>query len=502
MSTETSRSRTPLRVVPQPGSDTGPAHVVVVGGGMSGLSAAYALVTSGRPGLRVTVLEGSPVVGGKLRVSDLAGMPVDEGAESLLNARPEAVGLAREVGLGDDIVYPDTTSAALWNRGHLRPMPGGTVMGVPTDLRKVAAAQVLSLPSLLRLPLDHVLPGSTLTEDVGVGHYVAARLGREVVDRLVEPLLGGVYAGRADELSLQATMPALYREAQRERSVLTAARRTTSSGGRSAGARRGPVFAGIRGGVGRLPVAIEAALVAAGVDIRRDVPARELRRTATGWRIEYGDTRDQASLDADAVILATPAAPTARLLTRAAPSAATELAAVETASMAIVTLVYQAAQLQRPLVGSGFLVPPVEPRTIKASTFLGNKWGWVGAATAAEGLVMLRASVGRHRDEVVLQRDDDEIAALAHTDLVDAVGLAGTPVVTRVTRWGGALPQYAVGHVDRVARIRAVVADQPGLAVCGAAYDGVGIASVVGSARTAVTQVLDHLASRSQWSHG
>ena len=185
-------------------------------------------------------------------------------------------------------------------------------------------------------------------------------------------------------------------------------------------------------------------------------------------------------------MLATPAAPTARLLRDVAPVAAAELAAIESASMAVVTFAFRADDVDG-LTGSGFLVPPVDGRTIKASTFSFNKWDWVRAS--GDGLLLLRTSIGRHREESVLQVADEDLVAASLADLHDATGLTAQPVDTHVQRWGGGLPQYAVGHLDRVARIRAAIGDVRGLAVCGAAYDGVGIPAVIASARRAVADL-------------
>jgi oxygen-dependent protoporphyrinogen oxidase len=506
----------PLRVadevdaLPRTGPSDERPHVVVVGGGISGLAAAWALVrdhaAAGLPvAPRVTVVEGSPDVGGKLRLGELAGIPIDVGAESLLATRPEALTALREVGLTRDVVHPATTSALLWNRGVLRHLPAGLVMGVPTDLRALGAAEVIAWPSLLRIPLDHVLPRTAPGHDVSVGSYVASRLGREVVDRLVEPLLGGVYAGHADLLSFDATVPTLFRAVQGEKSLLSAAREVQRTGAGRAGGRRGPVFAGVRGGVGRLPQSMAAALAKRGVEIRTSTTVRELRRRPDRWRLVLGPARSPEVIDADAVILAVPAAAAARLLREVSPIASAELATIEYASMAVVTLAYRERDLA-PLVGSGFLVPPVDGHAVKAATFSSNKWDWVGKAGrhghGRDPLVLVRASLGRHGEEVTLQADDDDLVALAHGDIAAAVGASARPVAASVTRWGGGLPQYAVGHRARVARVRDAVSELPGLAVCGAAYDGVGVAACLGTSSYAAGRVGRWLEQRRQWSHG
>ena len=447
-------------------------HVAVVGAGVAGLSAAH---EAARLGARVTVLESSGRVGGKVAVSEVGGLPVDEGAEQMLTRVPEGLALVRDAGLQDDLVAPATGAASVWSRGALRPLPTGTLLGIPTDLAALARSGLLSGRGLNRVPLDLVLPGAPVTEDVSVGDLVRRRMGREVVERLVDPLLGGVYAGRADRLSLRATLPQLVAAAARSRSLLLAARAARTA----TPPPDGPLFASLPGGLGRLPAAVAAA---SGADIRLGTTVRELTRTATGWRLVTGSAAEPAALDVDAVVLAVPAAPAGRLLRDVAPAASAELAGVEYASVAIVTLV-----LDGPLggTGSGYLVPALEGRTTKAVTFSSRKW----AHLAGERSVV-RASVGRWGETADLQRPDRELVDTVLRELADAVGPLPRLVDRRVTRWGGGLPQYAVGHLDLVQRVRTAVAAQPALAVAGAAYDGVGVPACARSGREAARRVV------------
>ncbi|MHB6910320.1 protoporphyrinogen oxidase [Streptomyces sp. DB-54] len=478
-------------------SGTGRAagHVVVVGGGIAGLTAAHRLLAGGA---RVTLLEASERLGGKLLAGEIAGVPVDFGAESMLARRPEAVELARAVGLGDRLQPPGTATASLWTRGALRPMPKGHVMGVPGDLGPLAASGVLSPAGLARIEADRTLPTTEAGTDVGVGEYVAARLGREVVDRLVEPLLGGVYAGDAYRISMRAAVPQLFEAARRGGSLIEGVRgiqERAAAAVPEGPAATGPtsVFMGIAGGIGTLPGAVADAVRRSGGEILLRTPVRELHRTAAdGWRVLAGDR----TFTADAVVMAAPAAAAERLLRADCPVAADELAAVEYASMALVTMAFRRADLATVPSGSGFLVPPVDGHRIKASTFASHKWNWI--AEADPDLFVLRTSLGRHGDEADLRRDDGELVGLSLADLGEAVGLTARPVASAVTRWDGGLPQYAVGHVERMARIRAAVADLPGpLRVCGALYDGVGIPACIGSARRAADEVLGTLAAGS-----
>jgi protoporphyrinogen/coproporphyrinogen III oxidase len=471
-----------------PDRDRAPAapRVAVVGAGIAGLAAAAA-VRREAPAADVVVLESAPTVGGKLALAEVAGVEVDVGAESMLNRRPEGVALARAAGLGDRLVHPATTTARLWSRHRMRPMPR-TLMGVPTDARLLAESGVVSPSGLARVAMEPMLPATHLGGlDVSVGWLVEERFGREVVDRLVEPLLGGVYAGHARELSARATVPQVVALLDRDRSMMRAAASATAA------TSDVPVFAGLTGGLGRMPPAL---VTTAGLDVRTGSTVRALARHDGGWSLVVGSAHRPERLHADAVVLATPAAASSRLLGEVAPHAAGVLSEIEYASMAIVTLAFRARDLPA-TEGSGFLVPPVERRSVKAATYSFAKWDWVRQAGATAGpspLLLLRCSVGRHREERLLQRSDEELVELALEDLADAIGLSVRPVDEHVQRWGGALPQYAVGHLDRVRAVRTSIAALPGLAVCGAAYDGVGVPACVASAEAAATQVLAALA--------
>ncbi|MHB8451077.1 MAG: protoporphyrinogen oxidase [Mycobacteriales bacterium] len=440
-------------------------RVVVVGGGITGLAAAYRLATT-RGGPDVLLLEAGDRLGGKLRTTPFLGRPVDEGAEAFLTRVPAATELARAVGL--PVHHPVAGAPAVLVGGRLRPLPPATLLGVPT--RAAGLVGVLGPVGLLRAGLDLVLPRTDLGPDPAVGALVGRRLGRRVVDRLVDPLLGGVYAGRSEELSTAATAPMLLTGA---RSLILGAR---GSGPTTAGPPA-PVFGTVPGGLGALVEALVADLRGRGVDIRTGSPASRLRRTGTRWQVS--DRR------ADAVLLAVPAPALAELLVEFLPDAAGRLPPY--ASVALVTLGYAAAGALLP-PGSGFLVPAGESRAVKAVTFLRQKWGW------PDGPQVLRASVGRYRDRSRLAHDDIELAGLVTAELAALLHLSDRPLASRVSRWPDALPQYLPGHLARVAALRAAL--PAGLAVAGAAVDGVGIAACVRSGQAAADQLLATLANR------
>lgn len=465
----------------QDGRDGQPGEhreVVVVGAGIGGLSAAYQLQQQGRD---VLVVEGSPQVGGVLRRRSVAGVPVDVGAEAMLNRRPEGVDLATALGL--EVCHPTVASSRIWTRDALRPLPR-SLMGVPLDLDDLAASGVLTDAELARVRAESGHAATPVGDDVTVGDLVDDRLGHAVTDRLVEPLLGGVYAGHARRISARAAMPQLVTLAERG-SLLDQAPGLTGPSTYSA-----PVFAGLPGGMGGLPLRLAERL-----EVRTRATVRRLDRVPVhgGHRfaLTVGPTTAERTVTADAVVLAVPAAAASRLLAELAPEAGRLVGGIETASVAVVTLALRVADAGAlaETDASGFLVPPVEQRAIKAATFSFAKWGWVREAGAADGLIHLRTSLGRHGEEAALQASDDELVAVSLRDLRDGTGLDAMPVDTHVQRWGGGLPQYALGHLDRVARVRAALEAVPGLAVCGAAYDGVGIPAVIGSARRAVAAV-------------
>jgi protoporphyrinogen/coproporphyrinogen III oxidase len=459
-------------------------RVVVVGAGISGLAAARSLL---RPGLDdpvpidVTVLEASGRAGGKLRTIDLDGMPVETGADSFVVRKPWAVDLCKELGLEDEVVIPGATGAFVWARGVLVPFPDRSAFGIPSDLGELLRWRGLPRGPKLRALLDLVRAPRKGDQDEALGALLRRRLGPEASRVLVEPLLAGLHAGEPSKLSTLATFPELRRWEVVHGSLIRGAKAAVGAAGEERG--RKPIFATVWGGLGRL---VGRMVEDIGADrVRLDRPVSAVHEEPSGFMVEAAATH----FHADALVLATPAFEAARLLGDTNPEASDELASIPYASTAVVILVYPPGTSSRlPEDGSGFVVP-VGERTITACTWVSRKW----PNDAFGDHAVVRCFVGRAGDERALELSDDELTAKVAAEVEGAVSLGEPPQTARVVRWNRAMPQYEVGHLDRVARIDSALERTPGVVVTGAAYNGVGIADCIRQGAEAATQVRDYL---------
>ncbi|MFB9903326.1 protoporphyrinogen oxidase [Allokutzneria oryzae] len=464
-------------------------RVGIVGGGVAGLTAAHEVRRQLGDAVSITVFDQADRVGGKLRTVELAGRRVDVGAEAFVSRRREAFELIDELGLGGELVHPAAgVSPAVHAGGRTVGLPPRTFLGVPGDPSKLA--DVLSAEAAALAAAEAALPPVELgDEDVSVGRLLAERFGPEVVRRLVEPLLGGVYAGRADDLGLRATMGPLADALDKGATSITAAANAAMGPPPAPGSTRPPVFGTLRDGLGGL---VDALAASSAAELRLGTTVRALHRTAHGWRVETGPVPSPEFFEFDAVVVAAPSPAARKLFEPIAPVAAAGYARIDVASMAVVSLALPpGTELPRT---SGALIALGEehadgtPFTAKAFTYSSRKWGHLGGDT-----VLLRASVGRFGEVGALQREDSELVAAVLADLTELSGLTVKPVDVVVQRWGGGLPQYGVGHLSAVADIRRAVAELPGLAVAGATLAGVGVPACVLTGRQAATRVVEHL---------
>ena len=448
-------------------------HIVVIGAGITGLTAARRLVAAGAD---VTVLEAQDRVGGQLHTTAHAGQRFDVGAEAMYAAIPAPVELARELGRGDDIV--PAAAATTWirtPRGY-KPLPAGFGPAGPTRLWPVLRAGVLSPLGAVRAGLEPLRAGGRIDDDTSVGALLDRRFGRQVTDRLVDPLLGGLHSGDVRQLGVTAATPQLAALARRHRSLLLRRRCAPAAG---------PTFVTLRGGMQSLPVAVASALPDGTLHLGTEVVGIEPAHG--GVTVVTSDGRSWA---ADGVVLTTPARATAPLLRGASPDAATAVGALRAASVAVSLLSYPSeVRAQSPaLAGTGMLVPSGIGGLLKAATFLSTKWPHLHDDGGHRFHV--RASAGRIDDDRVEHLDDAALVEQVHTELAEATGITAEPLEVSVRRWPRTMPQLEVGHAGRLAAATsALERDLPGVVLAGAPYVGPGLGACLRSANAAVERL-------------
>lgn len=459
----------------------------MVGGGIAGLVAAFELAERGA---QVTVVEAGDRFGGKIATTRTGdGLVVDAGPESLLSAKPAVFELCERLGLTSRLIDArrDDQRTFVWSRGRLRPLPAGLVLGSPSRAGGLLRAGLLSPAGAARMLFDLAVPPRSHGPDESIAAFFTRRLGRQAHERVVEPLLAGIHAGDATRLSLAATFPR-FADMERQHGGLVraslATRRTRRPSPGAPTANRTP-FVSFAGGMGELVEALVRVLSDRGADLVAGHRVAELTPDprGRGYRLALDPP---GTLDVDAVILATPAFVTARLVRGLAPGAAEALESIPYASTATVSLAYRTAGLGQAPQGYGFVVPRAERRPLMALTLSSNKW----PGRAPPGRFLVRGYVGGMGRDGVLAGDDDQLVSLVREELATLAGISATPVHAVVHRFPRGMPQYVIGHRDRVARLRAELTPWPGLGVTGAAYGGVGIPDCIADATAAATGVL------------
>ena len=463
-------------------------RLAIVGGGITGLAAAHRAVELARErgqALDLTLLEGADRLGGTIQTERRDGFLVECGPDSFISEKPWALELCRRLGVEHRLVRTDERyrSAFVVVGGRLHALPEGFQLMAPTRLAPLLASPLFSWRGKARMALDLVLPRGG-DRDESLGAFVRRRLGREALERVAQPLIGGIYTADPDTLSLAATMPRFLEMEQRHRSVILAMRRA----GRASPAERAGVsgarwslFVTFADGMEEMVHALAGRLAPGSVRLKERVAAAE--RRDGGWRLI---TTEGAVVETDAVIVAAEAYQAARLLRHLDPGLAHLLEGIAYASSATVTLACRRVDIPHPLDGFGFVVPRVERRPIIAGTFSSVKY----PGRAPEGMALLRVFMGGALDEAALAADDATLVATVRAQLAELLGARGEPLFTRVSRYWKAMPQYEVGHIARVDAIEAATRRHPGLALAGGAYRGVGIADCVHSGEEAAQRLL------------
>jgi oxygen-dependent protoporphyrinogen oxidase len=459
-------------------------RVAVVGGGISGLAAAHRLVELDRS-VAVTLFEASGRLGGILRTTRQDGFLIEHSADNFITDVPWAIDLCRRVGLGDRLIATreEHRRAFVVSRGKLEPIPEGFTVMAPRRLLPVLGTPILSVAGKIRLAAEFFIPARTATDDESLAAFARRRFGRETYERLIQPLVGGIYTADPEKLSIQATLPRFVEMERRHGSLIRAARQESRDGAKTtsdSGVRYG-LFMALEGGLESLVGAIAARLPAG--SIRLQSPVERIARDGEGWHLTTSDGVQSGPFDG--LIVAATAPVAAGMLRALDAELAAELAAITYAGCAVVSLAYRRDQIAHPLDGFGFVVPLIERRKILSASFSSVKY----AGRAPAGDVLIRVFIGGACQSELLEQGDDGLARIAAGDLAELLSIRGAPRVLQVSRWLDAMPQYHVGHMARVERIESLVARHSGLALAGNAYRGVGIPHCIRSGEQAAEGV-------------
>lgn len=464
-------------------------RIAIIGGGISGLAAAYALEQKRRAGVEIeyAVFEGSARFGGVLVTDRVDGCLVEAGPDSFLTEKPRASDLCRQIGLGDQLIGSNDRDRKTYilTRGHLVEMPDGLMFMVPTKILPSVLSPLFSKATKVRMAREWFHPPHKADGDESVAAFVERHYGPEMVDRLADPLLSGVYGGEASQLSVRAVLPRFAEMEARYGSLGRAMLAARKKMAQAANGPARPLFSSLKDGMQQM---IDALLAQLPPDsLHANVVVQAVQPEGGGWTVSAGLDSDQF----DAVILALPTRLAARLLQFASQDLAAELAGIAYSSSVTLTLGYDRKVRDSLPPGFGFLVPRSEGTRMLAATFVHNKFPHRAPADRA----LIRCFLGGSRDEAVLDLPGEEIVHIARAELHKILGLAAEPLFARVYKWKAAMAQYGVGHLERLQRIESLRQKLPGLALAGNGYSGIGVPDCVRSGTEAVNDLLNEDAS-------
>jgi oxygen-dependent protoporphyrinogen oxidase len=467
-------------------------RVIVIGGGISGLAAASRLAAID-PTLELTLLEAGDRLGGILETQRRDGYLIERSADNFISQPPWAMDFCRQIGFADQLIptSDEHRGALVVNRGRLVRVPEGFMLLAPARLWPLVTTPLLSPLGKLRLLCERWVRRRTEDDDESLAAFARRRLGREAFERIVQPLSAGIYTADPEKLSLRATLPRFIEMERRHGSLIRGARIEQAAADaegqpRGSGARYS-LFVTPREGMSSLVAAVAQTLPPG--TVRLACPVESIAADpAGGWRV--GIAGNTQPLACEGLIVATPAAPAARLVQSFDPVLGGELAGIESASTAVVVLAYRRAQIGRSLDGFGFVVPAVEKRRILSGSFSSVKF----PGRAPQDTVLIRVFLGGACQSELVDLDDKRLVQIAGEELAELIGAQGAPLWSEVVRWRQAMPQYHLGHSDRVARIEQALERWPALALAGNAYHGVGIPHCIRSGELAADRVAAALA--------
>jgi oxygen-dependent protoporphyrinogen oxidase len=469
-----------------------PRKVVVIGGGISGLAAAYRLSSQegrGRAPLDVVLLEGSSRLGGIISTEQYEGSVIENGPDAFITTKPEALDLCRQLGLGDHIIgtNPHFRRAFVARKGRLIPLPEGFVMMAPTKIFPLMESPLFSLPGKLRMLLEVAVPARQDMEDESLADFVRRRLGKEALERAAQPMLAGIYTADPERLSLGSTMPQFLAYEAEFGSVIVGLQQEAKMKERSgdAGARYS-LFVTLDSGLGLLVETLHQRVGPS--KVRTNCPVSGLSRAANKWLVHLAEGE---KLEADAVVLATPSGSTAKLLLKVDAELSSACAALKSASSLVLNMVYKRGDVPNRLDGFGFVVPQAEKRSIIACTYSSVKF----AGRAPADMVTLRTFLGGAVKANLAKLNDTEALSLVQRDLRHYLGIRTAPVWAKVAPWPESMPQYEVGHEKRIVELEQALSQFPGLFFAGAAYRGVGLPDCIRSGQNAASLAIKHLES-------
>ncbi|MFO0706183.1 MAG: protoporphyrinogen oxidase [Nitrospira sp.] len=475
---------------------TNPRTVAVVGGGISGLATAFALqeqAVSAGISLRCTVLESGSSWGGKIVTHRIGDLVTEAGPDSFLSQKPAGLELCRKLGLTEQLINTNETGkkAFVWSRGRLHELPEGLITFVPRQLGPFLRSGLLGWGALARMGLDVVLPKGSVDGDESLASFFRRRFGAQAFDRVLEPLMAGIYAGDAEQMSLKATFPRFLELEQQYGSIIrgmAAAKKKAPPPG--PGARR-TMFVSLKNGLGDLVEVLATRLAGQGVELRTGcrVDALRVRSHQLGrWMYDL-ILNDGSALSVESLVLATPAYVSAELLRPLTPMAGGLLDLIPYASTGTVAMAYPASAVSGAVEGFGFIVPRSEARDLIAATWTSLKW----PHRAPADRVLIRCYVGGVGRDRILEQDDEALVKTVRAELATMCGLTAEPSYVEVNRWWKAMPQYTIGHLDRLTQLDAALSRYGGLVLTGAGYRGVGIPDCIRDGAVAAEKVVTYL---------